>query len=133
MADTALALKQIYDSSSQLSGWALAILGGTVAAIASTSYRRPEALMFRLPYLLFLPGWAAIAKSLYLGNILSGKYIATLLVKADVATIISSQINDAYASQRYYLFLSIAFFGLWLVLSLTIWIFVSALQKEEKK
>ena len=133
MADTAVALKQIYDSSAQLSGWALTILGGTVAAIVSTSYRRPDNLLFRIPYVLFLPGWAAIAKSLYLGNILSGKYIATLLVVSDTAKMIASQMNDTYSNQRDYLFYSIGFFGLWLIALLIIWIFIDAIQKGEKK
>ena len=76
-------LKLVMDSSSQLSGWALAIVGGSVAVIVSTSYRRPDALRWRLLYLLFLPGWICIAYSLYLGNKLVGKYLASIMVRQE--------------------------------------------------
>jgi hypothetical protein len=133
MTDYIMPLKQIVESSTQLSGWALAILGGTVAAIVSTSYRRPDELKLRLPYLLFLPGWSAIGYSLFLGNALSGKYLASLMVKPDQVSIIASQINDVYADQRFYLLCSLIFFGLWLTIFTMYWIFLDALQKVEKK
>ena len=132
MSDSLSTLKQIVDSSTQLSGWALSVLGGTVAAIVSTSYRRPDAIQYRLAYLLFLPGWAAVAYSLYLGNVLSGKYLASLMVRAEHVAIIAAQVNDTYSDQRQFLLWSLIFFGLWLLIYLLSWIFVESLQKEKK-
>jgi hypothetical protein len=126
-------LKQIIDSSTQLSAWALAVLGGTVAAIVSTSHRRPDSLCLRMSYLLFLPGWIAVGYSLYLGNVLSGKYLASLMVKRDQIATIASQVNDAYAGQRLYLLWSLAFFGLWLTVFLLYWVFGEPFGETEKK
>jgi hypothetical protein len=133
VADTLSTLKQIVDSSAQLSAWALTVLGGTVATIVSTSYRRPDALSIRLPYLLFLPGWAAVGYSLYLGNLIVGKYLAALMVSPERVANIAAQINDVYGDQRFYLFSSLVFFGLWLVIYLLLWIFLTNIQKVENK
>ena len=133
MFDPTATLKQIVDSAMQLSSWGLAVFGGTVAAIVSTSHRRPDRLTLRLPYLLFLPGWVALGYSLYLGNFLSGKYLASLMVKSDQVATIGAQVNDIYADQRFYFLWSLVFFGLWLTFFLLIWIFVETLQKGEKK
>ncbi len=128
------ALKQIMDSSSQLSGWALAIVGGSVAVIVSTSYRRPEALRWRLLYLLFLPGWICIGYSLYLGNELVGKYLAAITVRnKELVVTIASNVNDIYSDQRVYLLYSLVFFGLWLLIYLLSWIFVETFHKGDNK
>lgn len=133
MADIPTILKQVMDCSSQLSAWALAIGGGTVAVIVSTSYRRPESLIWRLPYLLFLPGWICIGYSLYLGNKLVGKYLASIMVRPEHLQIIPPQINDIYADQRSYLLSSLVFFCLWLLVYMLSWIFAEPFNTRGKK
>lgn len=134
MIDTA-SLKQIVDSSAQLSAWGLGVLGGSVAAIVSTSYRRPDLLKFRLAYLLFLPGWATLAYSLFQGNALVGNYLAALLgdPSKDNLLRIGSEINNAYAEQRSYLLFSLCCFGCWLVTYLLQWVFLAQLQTPSDK
>ena len=127
MSDIPSILKQVMDISSQLSGWALVIGGGTVAAIVGSSYRRPGSLYYRLPYLLFIPGWMCIGYSLYLGNNLVGKYLASIMVNEKQAEVIASQVNDIYANQHSYLLYSLAFFGLWLLIYVLYWIFSKSL------
>jgi hypothetical protein len=128
------ALRQVMASSSQLSAWALAIIGGSVAVIVGTSYRRPDALRWRIPYLLFLPGWACIGYSLYLGNKLVGSYLAAIMGRnQELISSIASQVNDMYAGQRIYLLLSLVFFGLWLLIYLLSWIFVEPFLKGDRK
>ena len=128
MTDIPNILKQVMDSSAELSAWALAIGGGTVAVIVSTSYRRPTLLLLRLPYLLFVPGWICIAYSLYLGNKVVRKYLASIMVRQEQVASIASQVNDLYAYQRSHLLYSLIFFGVWLLIYLISWIFVESIQ-----
>ena len=133
MADIPSILKQVMDSSSQLSAWALAIGGGTVAAIVSTSYRRADSLLWRLPYLFFIPGWICIGYSLYLGNNLVGKYLASIMVRQEQIVSIASQVNDCYADQRAYLLYSLVFFGLWLLIYTISWVFTDFIHTGDNK
>lgn len=133
MVDIPSVLKEVLDSSSQLSGWALAMVGGSVVVIVSTSYRRPDALLWRLPYLLFVPGWICIAFSLYLGNKIVGKYLASLMVHQEQISNIAFQVNDIYSDQRVYFLLSLVFFGLWLLIHLISWVFVETVHAGDKK
>ena len=133
MTDIPSILKQVMESSSQLSAWALAIGGGTVADIVSTSYRRPVLMAWRLPYLLFIPGWVCIGYSLFLGNQLVGKYLASIMVHKEQIGIIASQVNNIYADQRTYLLISLLFFGLWLLFYMLSWVFTESFHTGEKK
>ena len=132
MADIPSILKQVLDSSTQLSGWALIIGGGAVAVIVSTSYYRPKRLCFRFPYLLFLPGWACIGYSLYLGNSIVGKYLASIMVREDQIASIAAQVNDIFSNQHVYLLYSLGFFGLWLFLYVLFWVFFESFDAGEK-
>ena len=133
MADPTPVLDYVLASSGQLTTWALAVSGGTVAAIVSTSYRRPPHLNWRLPFLLFVPGWLCIAYSLYVGNVLAGRFLASKMVQADKLRAISSHINDLYDDQRNFLLYSLAFFGLWLIVYLITWTFTEEFQKGDAK
>lgn len=133
MALSASILEQVNNSSAQLTAWALAIAGGTALAIVSTSYRRPTQVFWRLPYLLFIPGWAALAVSLYWGNVLVGHFLASLMVAPELLREIAEKINIAYACQREYLLYSLIFFGAWLLFYLLTWIFNDAAYKGESK
>jgi hypothetical protein len=131
MPDIPSILKQVMENSSQLSGWALVIGGGTVAVIVSTSYRRPDSLLWRLPYLLFIPGWVCLGRSLYFGNKLVGKYLASIMVEQKQVAVIASQVNDIYANQYSYLLYSLEFFGLWLLIYMLSWIFSESFHTGE--
>ena len=116
-------LEQVNGSSAQFTAWALMIFGGTVLAIVSTSYRRPTQVVWRLPYLLFIPGWISIAISLYWGNVVVGHFLASLMVSPDILRDIAQKINTAYDNQRDFLLYSLIFFGGWLLFHLLVWIF----------
>lgn len=131
MADSTSALDYVLASSSQLTTLALAVAGTSVAAVVSTSYRRPHQLKWRYPFLLFIPGWACIAYSLYSGNQLVGSYLASKMAPGQLATI-SSRVNDLYADQRNFLLYSLVFFAVWLIVYLTIWTFADEFGGEKK-
>ena len=132
MPDAIAVLKQILDSSAQLSTWGLAVFGGTVAAILGTSYPRPIPRRWRLPFLLFVPGWFCVAQSLYLGNAIAGRYLASTMVKEpDILMAISTRINDDYGNQADWLLYSLFCFGAWLMCYLYYWVFVDSVKKEK--
>lgn len=128
MVDLVQALKEVLDSSTLLSGWAVGIGGATVAVIIGTSHNRPDRLLFRLPYLLFLPGWGCIGYSIYAGNRIVGAHLATRFSPSLISAI-SDQINTLYGSQRTYLLWSLAFFGIWLICYTLTWIFLKQLRE----
>lgn len=130
--DIVAVLKQIAESSAQLSTSALAVFGGTVAAILGTSYRRPNQLRWRLPFLLFVPGWICLGQSLYLGSVISGRYLAATMVKRSEWMDIAARVNDDYASQHDWLLASLVFFGAWLVVYLLYWVLADIPDKEAK-
>jgi hypothetical protein len=130
--DTLSILKQILDSSAQLSTSALAIFGGTVAAIVGTSYRRPRQLRWRLPFLLFVPGWLLLGHSLYLGNAIASRYLAATMVKQSEWMAIAARVNDDYANQQDSLLMALFFFGAWLVVYLLYWVLSEAPNEETK-
>ncbi|MCK4587296.1 MAG: hypothetical protein KAU29_08135 [Gammaproteobacteria bacterium] len=133
MSDTLHILKEVVDNSSQLSAWALAVGAGTVAVIVSSSYHRPHSLIYRLPYLLFIPGWVSIGYSLSLGNKISSKYLASLMVNKDQIASIASNINDIFAEQQTYLFCSLIIFFIWLLTFTLTWLFTDELNNNGDK
>jgi uncharacterized membrane protein len=130
MTDTVTVLKQILDSSAQLSTTGLAVIGGTVAVVVGTSYRRPDAMRWRLPILLFAPGWICVGWSLYLANVIAGRYLASTMVNTSDLAKIAERVNDDYGNQRFWLLASLIFFGAWLMISLYLWVFVDTNKKE---
>ena len=133
MIDITSIMKQVVESSSQLTTWALLVGGGSVAAIVSTAYRRPLRLKFRIPYLLFIPGWCALGYSMYSGDLIMRMNLAMNMVSATIASKIPQEINDAYRDQQIFLFVALGFFAAWLLLYLLIWIFSNGLNDGEKK
>jgi hypothetical protein len=131
MSDLPTILKEVLDSSAAISGWAVAIGGATVAIIIGTSHNRPDSWTLRLLYLLFLPGWAGLAYSIFLGNQLVGSYLATRFNPSSINAI-SEQINNFYSDQRFYLLWSLAFFGFWLTGYTLAWIFLKQLRVGDK-
>lgn len=126
MADPTTALEHVLSNSQQLTTWALAVGGGSIALIVSASYRRPISLRWRLTFLLFVPGWVLLGLSLHQGAQLSRSFLAAIMVKSpETAKGIASNINNLHASQSDLLGWSIAFFAMWLVIYLCGWIFSS--------
>jgi hypothetical protein len=123
MADPTTSLEQVLASSSQLTTWALAAGGAAVAMIAGTAYHRPRSVAARLPFLLFLPGWFFIGRSLLAGSDLSGAFLASRMVAAKTVQLIGSRINDLYADQSRFLLWGIFCFAAWLSLYVVIWVF----------
>jgi len=108
--------------SESLVTWSLAVVAGSVAAIVSTSYIRPTSSGIRLAYLLFLPGWGALAGSIVFGDRIA-RWIVTAHQDPSRLREISRHISNDFASQQDLFLLGLAPFGLWLVIYLLWWVF----------
>ncbi len=118
-------LKGMSEDSRNLAGWALAIIAGSILAIASTSYLRPGSRHMRKIYLLFIPGWILISLTLYNGDQLSRGYTATMFAQTHERLLaIGGNMNSQFADQLTYFNLALIPFALWLLLFVLWWVFV---------
>lgn len=112
-----------------LSQWDLLIIAGSLLVIVSTSYYRPESRRVRAAYLLFLPGWASLAFSIYQGIQVQGSYVAFLVAARrnpnDHAKFdhIALNMEDATRRQIQGLEFALLCLALWLLVYIVWWVF----------
>lgn len=109
--------------SQSLSQWTVAILGGSVGLLLSTSNRRPRDWRVRLGYFIFVPAWGLLLYSMQMaldvqGNVLAFSRLANPNVAATLA-----ELNDHLYSQIHYLEIALEILCSWLLLYLCWWIF----------
>jgi hypothetical protein len=121
--DFSIGLEQVSNSSTQLVTWALAIIAGTIATIVSTSYMRPMSKVMRIFYLLYIPGWFFLGYSIYYGDKISRRYIASKLVPEQNVVDIAKCINQDFGCQQLTLKVGLSIFAVWLVAFLIWWVF----------
>jgi len=125
------ALSAIAASAELHGSWALALLGGSVAAIAGTSHASPVTPAARSIYLLFIPGWIALAFSIHYGDLVTRGYLAAQLVADTERKAVLQVMNANYASQQSSLLWAVVLFSVWLVLYLIWWVFYREPAKEQ--
>lgn len=114
----------IAQGSISLAGWGLLIIGASIAAIVSTSYIRPLDRKARCMYLLFIPGWIFIARSIYYGDQISRRHMAALFANSENSlSNIGLAINGDFDKQLWSLQAALIIFSVWLVFFLLWWIF----------
>ena len=118
------ALDAISKSADTLGGWALAIFGGSILTVLSTSYSRPDSLRVRLLYFLFLPAWGLLGWSMYHGHATTRRVIVAKM-DANKIGVLAEKINKHYIDQQDYLTYALVFLVAWLVIYLGWWIFHS--------
>jgi hypothetical protein len=118
-------IQSVAAGSATMVSWALAVAGGSIVTIVSTSYLRPP-LRMRSVYLLFLPGWLLLGMSTYFGDAISRGYLAAQFVPVDLLPTIARSINHEYVRQQDFLSYGLIVFGLWLVVFLLWWVFDEA-------
>jgi hypothetical protein len=117
-------IKTMSEGSNTILGWVLAIIGGSILIIVSTSYIRPVDKKIRLIYLLFIPGWSFLTISLYYGDKINRRKIAAALVGDEgILKNIGYEINKEFSSQLLYFNIGISIFIVWLIIYLIWWIF----------
>jgi hypothetical protein len=101
---------------------ALIVLGGSVAALLSTSYLQPRTRRVRLMYVLFLPGWFLLMWSLYRGQEVYSVYLSALHVADEPPLYYQLETLWRLEEQSAALYFSLVPFSLWLVIFLLWWI-----------
>src|SRR5882762_5051025 len=126
-------LKSMAENSRNLNSWGLTLIGASILAIVSTSYMRPMSRKTRLAYLLFIPGWYLIAKSMSFGDSISRRHTAaTFALTQERLVKIGTSMNSEFDSQLTFFNRGLIVFALWLLLYIVWWIIVDAPSPEKK-
>ena len=107
-----------------LSGWALLIIGASIVTLVGTSYRRPHKWWARLIYLIFLPGWYFLARSMFSGVNVQRAYLGYLFSNPPPEKLkeFKGAINDDALLQIQNIKLAVVCFGVWLLLYFAWWL-----------
>lgn len=130
-------LMLIAEHSKTITSLALGIIGGSIAAILGTSYRKPGP-KFRKFYFLFIPGWFLAAISIYIGDYLVRSIYSLNIFPGATANIKKfsesiSSMNNNYKLQSLFLLLCLTLFIIWLTGYLVWFIFGKEVKNEKKK
>ena len=118
-----VALEAAAAYSETLMGWVLLVLGGSVVALLQRSYLRPESRSMRLTYLLFVLGWAFLARSIFFGTRVQQVLLAFLFQRNPNFSALRNTLNKDLLKQVRNLEYGLLAFGLWLAVYLVWWIF----------
>jgi hypothetical protein len=77
----------------------------------------------RTAYLLFLPAWLCLCRSIYLGTQAQGVYLAYLLLPVTTIEGATQRLNEDIGNQISWMSYGLVIFFVWLVLYLFWWIF----------
>ena len=104
---------------------ALLVAAGTILTLLQTTYIRPPRILFRLAYLLYVPGWLCLGTSIYYGFQAQAVHLGHLMFPTCTGIREGStrQINSDSVTQLDCLEYGLVIFALWLFLYLCWWIF----------
>lgn len=121
--DIMMGLEAAAAQANLLTTWTLAIIGGSIIALLQTSYLRPGNWRTRIAYLLFIPGWYFLGKSIYYGSEVRAVHLAGLFAPNLNENELLTQVGIDAANQSSNLHLGLLMFGVWLALYLAWWIY----------
>ena len=124
-------LKAILDNSGTLVNWALALVGGSLAAMLSTSYEHPKTWRGRLIYLLFPLAWLLLGISINAGQQISRRFVAAQFVKENVRSDILKSMGDDFSQQSQMLLWGLAVLFAWLLWFVVWWIWYAPTAAEK--
>jgi hypothetical protein len=117
------ALEAAVSFAQSLAQWEFVLIGSSLLVLVGTSHRRPASRWLRCFYLLFLPGWLSLARSIYLGARAQGAYLAYLLVPVTTLQLATQKLNEDIGNEVFWMLWGLAIFFIWLLLYLLWWIF----------
>lgn len=131
------AIEAFIKQSGDLKEIAIAIIGGTVLLILSTSFRHPDKKVRKL-YFIFIPVWLALGFSIFFGDFLQRNYISLLLIESTNKELLTnvylknvlSSMNSSYLWQQGLIMLSIFLLLIWIIIFL-IWFVLLKEVKDE--
>jgi hypothetical protein len=126
------ALKETLAYAQTLSQWALLLLGSTAALLIGTTHRSPDNPGLRWIYLVFVPGWALMAATIYFGGQVHEHYLGFVWhVRRDL-NVSRDLMNADLVTQQACLYVGLGVFLLWIVAYLLWWISTPAPPGEKK-
>ena len=120
--DLTMGLEVAADQANLLTTLALSIVGGSIITLLQTSYLRPGNWRYRSAYLLFVPAWYFLGKSIYYGSEVRAVHLAYLLLPPTSKVDFLGQANLDVANQSDCLLLGLLMLAIWLALYLAWWI-----------
>jgi len=122
--------------SQALSQWSVLIIGGVTALLLGESHLSSSRKGIRSLYLLFLPSWICLFRSIYMGVKVQRNFLALkLLSNADVPAT-KVEINNHMLRQLASMEFGLSFIGVWLLCYLFWWVFsdeASAFRKAKNE
>ncbi|WP_179413713.1 hypothetical protein HDF19_13335 [Mucilaginibacter sp. E4BP6] len=110
--------------------WSIALIGGSLATIFSTSYVKPFNKWLKLIYLIFLPAWLYLADAIRTGDIISRLDIGAIL-NPNRIPMIFGEINKEYNDQLVSFNIALVLLGIWLIVFLLSWVFNDFFSKNK--
>ena len=116
------ALELAVSFSRSLSQWAYIVIGGSVAILLRDLKYRPKDNVVRHLFWLFVPGWAALAGSIYEGIRVQQRYVARWMNPNPQIDYVIGKFNGHTVLQIYCMEVGLSCFALWLLVFLARWI-----------
>lgn len=127
--DTGQAFAAAASLAQSLEQLTIAIIGGSIAVLLTSSTHRPTGWI-RWAYFLFIPGWVSLGYAVYRGVQVQRVFLAYhFFPNPNLASLRLAINRDAYC-QIQSLLLGLFVFGMWLLLYLIWWIFAKENDKK---
>jgi len=117
--------------SETLSGWALAILGGSALVMLQRAYVRPVSKLMRYAYVLFIVGWCFLARSIYFGTRVHEVQLAFLVQQKPDFVSLRDTLSEDLSGQVESLKFGLWTFGIWLFIYVGWWIWTDQEIKDD--
>jgi hypothetical protein len=125
-------LKTVINFSQGLSQWSVLLIGGSVAALLSTSNWRPGRLWMRALYLLFVPALAFLFWSAYYGVAAQRNCLALMLIANPDVSGAKHELNGNLRWQLNDMQIGFSILGVWFLAFLLWWIFDRNINTDKK-
>ena len=113
-----------------LSQWEFAMIGASLLVLLGTSYHRPSSVWMRMFYLLFLPAWLCLGRSIYFGAQAQKAYLAYLLLPVTTVEGATKRLNEDIGNQIWWMWRGLALFFTWLFAYVLWWTFTKEVKKD---
>jgi hypothetical protein len=113
-------LKAISEGAKNITTWSISLLGGSILAILSTSYLKPNKWV-KLIYVLFIPAWFFLGDAILDGDQIQRRTIMGAL-HPEMVQVIEDKMNTDYLDQLTCFKTALIILSIWLLLYLIWWI-----------
>lgn len=113
-----------------LSQWEFAIIGGSLLTLIGTSHHRPKTRGMRAFYLLFLPAWGFLGKSIYMGTRAQEAFLAYSLLPTMTISESTKTLNSDINWQIRFMWIGLFCLAIWLLIYVFWWVFADKISDD---